>query len=515
MRRFLTDPGWNRLSSFGLKILEAMIMMRALRDKKTMHVILWILLFVFVVLGVFFGFGMRNVSFTGRDDASVYAAKVGDGGVTRTDFDRTYQQALDRLYAANPEGPTSEESKRLQEQILDTLIDDTILEQTAQKLGITVTDEELAASIRRQPYFTDKDGSFDKDKYLQVLQSNQLTADQYENSERRQILMQKIHAVLTDSVLYTNNEMGHYASLLNRDLKAVYVSLDESAYEKNINAKEDDLKDFYETIRSQFDHPERVKVRHLFLNASQGEGFQDPEKTKKILEGYRNEVLSGKAKFEDLAKKYSQDESTKPQGGEIGWIDRGTLPKDVEDNIFGLKKGQVSVPFKLQSGYDIALVEDYEQAYKSTFEEVRAKVLKQYQKQKAGQRIIGLTEQISADLKDNLSLEQSGKKLGLTVNETGWFNRKGGIPHIENSKDTAMELASLYPQEWKGPLSLGQKEYFFQIVDSRGEKTPLSSIEKDLSNISGQMAYERQQSWLKDFLNVQRKKMQVKNFLNG
>ena len=487
-------------------------MMRALRDKRTMHIVLWSLVVVFVG-SIFFVFGMRN-SAGNRIDPNL-VAKVGDEGVTRAEFNKAYQPILDKLYAAEPDGPSSDESQRIQEQVLNSLVDDTILELTAKKLNIGVSDEELAGMIRQQPYFKDKNGNFDKTAYAQILQNNGLTIEQYEYSQRQALLVQKIRSVLLDGVLFTNGEIDDYVALLNRNLKAVYVVLDEASYEKGITPSEDDLKEFYENTRNQYDHPEKVKIRHIFIAPAQTEGFQDPEKAKKTLDDFRQQVISGKAKFQDLAQKYSQDEQTKKQGGEIGWIDRGTLPKDMEDNIFGLKKGEVTKPFKLQNGYDIAQIEDYQSAYKSTFAEVRTKVEEQYRKEKAIQKITAISEQLAGKLKTNEPLEKAAKDLGLSVATTDWFNRSSGIPRISDSKDSAEQLASLYTQQWKGPLSIHQKEYFFQIVDAKEGASPKTMTDSERSELIQRLTYERQQAWLQDFLTAERKKLEVKTFLNG
>ncbi len=487
--------------------------MSTLRDKRTMQIVLWTLLVVFLVGGVFFGFGMRYSSLNGKYDSSVDAAKVGDEAITREEFSKAYQPVIDKIYAAEPQGPTSDETQRLQQQVLNSLIDDAILGQTAQKLGISVSDEELAASIRREPYFADQNGNFDKDRYLQVLQANQLTPEQFEADQRNALLRQKIRTVLLDGVLFTGSEVDHYASLLNRDLKASYVDLDESAYEKNLQPTEDELREFYENTRNEYDHPERIKIRHLFLTTPQNEGFQDPEKVEKTLEDYRQKVLSGKAQFSDLAQKYSEDSQTKNRGGEIGWIERGSLPKDMEDNIFGLKKGEITKPFKLQTGYDIAEIEDSEKAYKSTFEEVRSKVLSQYLKDKASEKIALISEQLAGKLKDHESLEKAATELGLPASATDWFNRGKGIPHIADSKGIADELASLYIGDWKGPLPADKKVYFFQITDAEPEKETPVLTDQERVEITQRMVSESQQSWLQDFLDGERKRLGVKTYL--
>jgi len=488
-------------------------MMRALRDKRTMHVILWMLVAVFVS-SIFFVFGMKFTS-SGKLDANVYAAKVGDDGITRVDFNKACQPVLERLYASQEGQASPEEIKKVQEQVLDTMVNEKILQQTAQKLGVEVSDEELAGVIQNQSYFK-KDGKFDKATYIKVLQDHQLSLEEFETSQREELLSQKLRSILMDNILVTQDEVNHYAELFNRDLKAAYVSLDMDQYAKKVQPKEEDLKDYYEKIRSQFDHPERKKVRHIYLG-SNNPGAQVLEGASKTLSDYRDQVNSGKASFSDLAKKYSQDPSTKDKGGEFGWVERGTFKdaQDLEDTIFSLQKGAISKPFKLGTGYDIVQVEDTEKAYKSNFEEVRSKVLKQYQREQAGQKVYSLSTQLMEKLKDGGSLEKAAKDMALTASSTDWFNGGSDIKGLKGSKEAAHELAGSYLQDWKGPISLGQKEYFFQITDARDKKNPASSAGIDKAALQQELMNQRQQSWLKDFLEAQKKKLGVKSYLNS
>src|SRR5258708_28599021 len=151
-------------------------MMRALRDKRIMHVILWGLLVVFIC-GIFFVFGMKSKGF--EDKNPNLLAKVGEAKITYAEFNMAYQPALDKLYRANDGSPNSFEIKNLKEQVLDRLIDDAILRLTAQKIGVSVADEELVGWLQRQSYFLDDNGKFDKTKYYQTLQANQLTPEQF------------------------------------------------------------------------------------------------------------------------------------------------------------------------------------------------------------------------------------------------------------------------------------------------------------------------------------------------
>lgn len=501
-------------------------MMRTLRDKRTMHVVLWFLVAVFVS-SIFFVFGMKFTN-GGKVDQNLYVAKVGDSGVSRAEFNKACQASLDRFYNIREEGPTTEEAKQVREQVLDSMIDEMVLQQTADKLGLQVSDEELSGVIRNQSYFQ-KNGVFDKATYYKVLQDHQLTPAEFETSQKGQLLAQKIHTVLMDSALVGNEESGHFQELSQRELKAAYVALDQSSFEKSLSPSEQDLKDYYERIRTQFDHPERVKVRHLYLMAGANAVPQDLEKLQKELSSYRADILDGKSTFEAMVKKHSQDERTKADGGSLGWIDRGMLKDspDFENAIFSLKKGELSQPVKLGNGYDLVQAQDTAKAYKSTFTEVRSKVLDRYKQEKASQKLYTLSSQLSDKLKGKADLQKAAKELGLTVSHTEWFGSRSSIAGLKGSEDIARELSGLYAMDWKGPLSLnrlnkglpneagGNKQYFFQIVDARDTKkgSDLSSDQK--AEFTQQLFGQSRDNWLKEFLKDQRQRLDVKTYLNG
>jgi peptidyl-prolyl cis-trans isomerase D len=486
-------------------------MMRALRDKRMMQIILWILIIAFVVGFLFLG-GMKYGGFS-KEDANVLA-KVGDAKITYEEFNKVYQPASEKLYGSNETEPSQEEMKSLKEQVLDQLINNVILEQTARKMGISVPIDEVAASIQRQSYFLDDNGKFDLKRYYQILQSNQITPEQYEASEQEQILMQKIHGILSDSLLYTNNDLEDYAQLLNREMKAVYVAMEYDKFEEKIKITENDLNNYFENHRDYFDHPERAKARHILMSPSETGNIQDEEKTKIKLEEYRNQILSGKAKFGDLAKKYSLDGGSKDKNGELGWLTRGQTVKEFEDVVFNLKKGEISKPFKTKFGFHIVQLEDYEKTYNSKFSDVRVKVLSQYRKEMASKKIFSLSEQLMNKLKHHEALTSAGKELGLTVETTAWFNRDTGIPSLKDSKNIADALSSLYLKEYKGPLSIGKNEYFFQIIDVKPGKSKSEKNLKGQPEIMQRLISDRQSIWIKSFLDSERQRLKVKTYLN-
>jgi peptidyl-prolyl cis-trans isomerase D len=486
-------------------------MLSTLRDKKTMHVILWGLVIAFVAT-IFIAWGAGSTLQKNSADPNVIA-KVGSQDITYADFNRIYQPELDRLYNVQGEAPTSDQLTNLKKHVLDSLIDNTIMSQTAQKLGIVISDEELASILQNEPYFKDQNGKFSKEKYAQVLQANQITAAQFEASERSEMLLQKIRSTLSDAVVYTPDELADYKNLLNRDIKVEYITLNPKDYEKAVVAKDEDLKDFYENHKTEFDRPERVKVRHILLASQASANPLEGDKSEKTLEDYRNQVLSGKATFASLAEKYSADTGSKKQGGDLGWVTRGEMVKEFEDAVFAAKKGEITKPFKTKFGYHIAQVVDVEKEYKSTFSGVRAKVLEQYKKTKANQATLAVASQLSDKVKNKEKIETVAKELGLKETSSLWFSQNQDVTGLKDSKQFSRELVNLYPGDWAGPYPIGGKEYFFQVTDARPGKDSVKDSEN--SDIGRRFMASRQDIWLKDFLDQQKKTLQIKTFLNS
>merc|ERR1712066_13732 len=76
------------------------------------------------------------------------------------------------------------------------------------------------------------------------------------------------------------------------------------------------------------------------------------EEALEILQGYREQIVSGKASFEDLASKYSDCSSAK-RGGDLGPFGRGQMQKPFEDATYSLKVGELSGPVSTDSGVHI------------------------------------------------------------------------------------------------------------------------------------------------------------------
>ncbi len=111
-------------------------------------------------------------------------------------------------------------------------------------------------------------------------------------------------------------------------------------------------------IREAYDRMQKdLKVSHILISTGPGNKFED--KAKQKIEQIYKELKDG-ASFSDLAKKYSDDQYSKNAGGSLGWV-TAMLPDgfyEFENQIYSLKPGEFSKPFRTKFGYHIVKVED-------------------------------------------------------------------------------------------------------------------------------------------------------------
>lgn len=111
---------------------------------------------------------------------------------------------------------------------------------------------------------------------------------------------------------------------------------------------------------SSVDH---VRCSHLLVKHSESRRpsswreeriTRSKEEALEIIEGYREQLVSGKATFEDLASKFSDCSSAK-KGGDLGIFGRGAMQKPFEDASFALKVGDLSKPVFTDSGIHLIM----------------------------------------------------------------------------------------------------------------------------------------------------------------
>ena len=203
-------------------------MLDLFRRKK--GILKWILWLVIIGLGagmalLFVDPPTGMIGNLGTQEVAIVLGK----GITWTEFRRRYGMVYDDFRQRLPTGELTPEIVRqleLQNQAINGLVSEYVMEYVAQTLGIEVTPEEIVESITSSPVFQDNGQFVGSVLYQQILQSNNYTVVEYEETVRREILGLKLTQVLTDGIEAGANEVRQEFLNRNQEFKIRYIAID-------------------------------------------------------------------------------------------------------------------------------------------------------------------------------------------------------------------------------------------------------------------------------------------------
>jgi len=152
--------------------------------------------------------------------------------------------------------------------------------------------------------------------------------------------------------------------------------------DNTIAVNDADLKKAYDENKKDY---EQVKAKHILIAfkgspaAQKGKKELTDAEAKAKAESLRAEIVAGKVKFEDVAKKESDDVESGKNGGDLGAFGRGQMVPEFEQAAFGAKVGDVTPVVKTQFGYHIIKVEEHAS---TPFEQVKATLEKTVKQKK-------------------------------------------------------------------------------------------------------------------------------------
>ncbi len=152
-----------------------------------------------------------------------------------------------------------------------------------------------------------------------------------------------------------------------------FLAKEGEALQKKLVVAEADVKAYFDKHPERFKQPDLVSVRHILVSVKQGEnpqGLSDAD-AKKRLAKIQAELKKG-AKFEDLAKKYSDDPGSKENGGLYADADPSAWVPEFGAAARSQPIGKVGAPVKTQFGYHLVKVEARKPARQIPFEEAKA-----------------------------------------------------------------------------------------------------------------------------------------------
>jgi peptidyl-prolyl cis-trans isomerase SurA len=189
----------------------------------------------------------------------------------------------------------------------------------------------------------------------------QAEADSIEVNERNvemsanQQLQQYIQMAGSEEVLemYFDTPVKKIKEMLYERVKSSMISqqLQSEKFSK-IKISRPEVIDFYNTHKDSLpDLPERIDIDHILITEKPSP--KSKQKTLDMINGIRDEIVEGKMTFEDAAFQYSQDPGSAEEGGDLGFVAKGTFVPEFEKAAFALQPGEISEPVETQFGYHL------------------------------------------------------------------------------------------------------------------------------------------------------------------
>ena len=169
---------------------------------------------------------------------------------------------------------------------------------------------------------------------------------------------------------------------------------------KDAEPPESDVKAYYDEHKDSFEQKESVRTRHILASVAADASPNEKAAAREKIAEARKLILEGKP-FDEIAIKYS-DCSSASGGGELGYQERGYMPKAFDEVAFSLETGKLSDIIETEFGFHILEVLDHKPAGIQPYEEVKdfiSKYLKiQHSKKAMNAHISALRTKAKVDI---------------------------------------------------------------------------------------------------------------------
>jgi peptidyl-prolyl cis-trans isomerase SurA len=168
-----------------------------------------------------------------------------------------------------------------------------------------------------------------------------------------------------------------------------------------VKVSDDDVRNYYRTHPQEFGGEVELKVRHIFLPVREGATKADEEKVRAQGEKVLQRLKTGED-FAKVAKEVSKGPSA-ADGGDLGWLRRGTIQKQLEDAAFQLKDGELSPLVRAGPGFHLLKVEGRRtgggRTYEEAAEEIRLRLFDEQASASRAQYLEQLKKDAHVDVK--------------------------------------------------------------------------------------------------------------------
>jgi len=482
------------------------------RRKWITYLLVGVLSFVFAAWGAY---GIVNLNFGGSN----YAAEANGSKISIEEARNAWlrQQSAWQQRLGGSELPAPLRT-RLQDQVLESLIRRALLTQRSHDLGYRVSDAALREAVQGEPAFQ-VDGVYSPDAAKAALAQAGISVDTYQEQLRTDLQQLQLEGGVRASDFLTPAELTRLTDLEDQQREVRYLTLPVDRFDSTTAVADATVQGYYKEHLAQYMNPESVRLQYAELRlealaAQQQLSDADLqaayEKEKSRLEvaekrHARHILITGKddaaalaqaqqvlaqAKsgkdFGELAKQYSQDPGSAPNGGDLGWAERSAFVKPFADALFGMKVGEIAGPVKTQYGYHIIRLDEIQASKGKSFEEARPELEAQVRRARATDRFGEIQEQLQAKLAEpGADLAALAQQYNLQQGEVKEFVKgAGGAPFGAGPQLQERLFGDPPPgtDRLAGPVLLGDDRLvIFKVLERRAAAPkPLAEVRESI-----------------------------------
>ncbi|MDC1417830.1 SurA N-terminal domain-containing protein [Candidatus Thioglobus sp.] len=342
---------------------------------------------------------------------------------------------------------TQEIDNALKQTVLDLMINEKLLENFANSLGVVTIKNEVRSEIEMEQAFQD-DGVFSEVRYNQILSLNGYSPAAYELAISKALSREQIKRNLGNSAFISTIQIDQLNDLVSQQRDVSYISLNTKDFENKAAVSQNEISDYFNDNRSSFIEGQKVKVNFVELSLGDmeepstpdeemlqslyddnSELYTNPERrrTQHILVESKDlandllEKINQGADFDELANANSVDTSSNEKGGDLGFNEKGLIGVEFDEAAFSMNIGDVSEVVSTDYGYfHIIKLTDIEVETVQSFDDVQDQLVALNKNNVTKKMLFDLLEDFTS-LAYEESLDMVADQFGLKLQTSDYF----------------------------------------------------------------------------------------------
>ncbi len=333
-----------------------------------------------------------------------------------------------------------------------------VLAHEAQRLGITVQDNEVAALIEKLPAFQ-TNGAYDMGKYRlfeeNVLRPQGFTLARLEDLARDQLRLERLIALIGSTVVVTPGEFrADYVQNFQK-MRASVVRFDLAAFKAGVQPADEEIAKVFKERQKTYNAPEKRSVTYVKMDlndkekALQGKALMEARQAlANRANDFTQDLLQANASFAAVSKKYGLEVKTSPEFPEAQPpAELAAVPQAAAAAFRLTEKEATSDPLPVGNGYCVLHLEKVTPTRPLSFEEARPQVIEEIKAERGNSALVAKAKavqgQLAEALKAGKSFAEAAKAAGFTAEELPPFSPSEPLEKVADSEEIMTKAVEL------------------------------------------------------------------------